>query len=62
VCNTHQAVGEIAKKFDVELFCKEYKSGMTPKKIASSHNLDYPLVWSVPYLIANENPNALAWG
>jgi hypothetical protein len=48
---THQAVGEIAKKFDIELFCKEYKSGMTPKKIASSHNLDEPLVWSVPYLV-----------
>lgn len=33
------AISEIIKKFDVELFDKEYKSGLTPETIADNHSL-----------------------
>jgi hypothetical protein len=43
----HSTVNDVVGKFPTQLFDQEYQSGMTPEEIASSHNLDEPLVWSI---------------
>jgi len=44
---TQQRIGEIQENFNIKLFFEEYKSGMSPEKIASEHRLTGALLWAI---------------
>ena len=43
VKNTH----DVLENFNTKLFLQEYRSGLTPEKIATNYNLDEALVWAI---------------